>query len=126
MSDDIPRNNPNGGGWDRWSQGVQDRMAETNKRLSEVDDKVNRHHTKMVIDVTTLQVKSAIIGTIAGVVAGGIMSLIVGVILWQLKSGNWFHFTPTPQPQDNTIGFTLPPRDETHDPLYKIFSEAKT
>jgi hypothetical protein len=118
----APDNNgPTGDGWGLWAQGV-------NKTLKTLDDKLislTDNDKEVAIQVATIQAKAGIIGTIAGVIASGIVSIIVGFIIYQLTTGN-IHFDKTDNHPDSTIGFILPPRDEHHDPLYKILSEAKT
>jgi hypothetical protein len=126
MSDETPRNNPDGGiGWRQWSQGVQDSMKTLENRVSELDKKVNGHREESLINITTLKVKAGLMGTIAGVIASAIMSVLVGFVIYQLTTGN-IHFDGEENHSGNTIGFILPPRDDHHDPLYKIISEAET
>lgn len=128
MSDETPKNSPiQSDGWKQWSQNVMDSMRKLEKKVEDLEDKVQGHREETLVDVATLKVKAGLMGTVAGLVASAIMSILVGFLVYQITTGHLAFDRETRQPTEpNPISYVLPPRDEKYDPLYNIVSEAKT
>ena len=95
------------------------------KKVDKLEDKITTHREESLVAVSTLKAKAGIMGMIAGFVVSSVMSIIIGILVWQLTVGN--HPTINPHQHefpiipDDAIGYVLPPREDYHD--YYIIKE---
>lgn len=99
-----------------WTQNVKDTLEKLDKKIDKLDEKVTKHREETLVDVTTIKAKAGIIGVVAGFVVSTIMSVIVGLIVYQLTVGAHQSIKPhthdTPKVPSDTISYVLPPRDD--------------
>jgi len=114
-------------GWKQWSGNVKESLQKLERKVDKLEDKITKHREESLIEVSTLKAKAGIMGMIAGFVVSTIMSIIIGLLVWQLTVG----YNPTyrvyphePNIPADDISYILPPREELHD-LF-VIKEAKT
>jgi hypothetical protein len=112
-----------------WTQNVKDTLEKLDKKVDKLDEKVTKHREETLVDVTTIKAKAGIMGVVAGFVVSTIMSIIVGLIVYQLTIGNHQvikphkHEAPDIPVIPDVIGYVLPPRETEHE-FYFVDKEA--
>lgn len=108
--------------WDRIGQHVIISLKRMEEKIDSLEDKLNESNLDTHVEITALKVKAGLWGTIAGIIAGAIVSIVVGYIVYGLTKAP--HNTPqihlhpqVPAPtkqddRDNSLGHSiLCPRD---------------
>lgn len=99
-----------------WTQNVKETLEKLDKKVDKLDDKVTKHREETLVDVTTIKAKAGIIGVVAGFIVSTIMSIIVGIIVYQLTIGTHQVIKPHKHEEEipivpsDVIGYVLPPR----------------
>ena len=65
-------------GWNEWAKFVLSKLEEHDKKHELHFEKENKVH----IDMATMKARAGMIGAIAGVVFGSIVSAITAIVLW--------------------------------------------
>ena len=115
-------------GWKQWSKSVKESLEKLEKKVDKLEDKITIHREESLVEVSTLKAKAGIMGMITGFVVSTVMSLIIGILVWQLTVGNHPIYQPSnydiPFKPDGAVGYVLPPRDDGDD--FFVVKEAKT
>jgi hypothetical protein len=118
-------NNPieGGNGWEQWTRAAQRSMDTLEKKVEKLDERIIKHREESLVEISTLKAKAGIMGMIAGFIVSTVMSIIIGLLVWNLTVGRVVDKHPHPTVPEQSIGYVLPPRENAH--IYNI-SEAKT
>ena len=109
-------------GWKQWSANVKESLEKLEKKVDKLEDKITDHREDSLVGISTLKAKAGIMGMIAGFVVSTVMSIIIGILVWQLTVGNHPTYLPyTHDIPDDAVGYVLPPIEENFD--YFIIKE---
>ena len=119
MSENGDKPNVHSDGLKIWTQNVKDTLEKLDKKVDKLEEKVTKHREETLVEVTTIKAKAGIIGVIAGFIVSTIMSIIVGLIVYQLTIGTHQVIKPhkheapeIPVVPNDVIGYVLPPREQ--------------
>jgi len=118
-------------GWKQWSAQVKESLDKLEGKVDTLESRIRRHREEALVDITTLKVKAGVVGMVAGFVTSTIMSVLVGLLVYQLTVAQHQkvitpHKHPAPVEQTiDPIGYALPPK-ENGDIFKIVMREAKT
>lgn len=106
-------------GWKQWSQNVTDTLKKMERKIDKLEERITDHREDSLVDVATLKAKAGIVGTVAGLVASFIMSVLVGLFVYQLTVGSHTKSVPPDHKHivDTNVSYILPPREDQHNEL---------
>ncbi len=65
-------------GWNEWAKYILGKLEEHDRKHESHFDRENKMHVEMA----AMKARAGVIGAIAGVVFGGIMSIATAIVLW--------------------------------------------
>lgn len=92
-------------GWKQWSAQVKESLDKLEGKVGSLEGIIRKHREDYLVDITTLKVKAGVVGMIAGFITSTIMSVLVGMIVYQLSSDKNQN-TNTSQKQPSSISQT--------------------
>lgn len=112
MSDNKPLNSGTGGqDWESWGNHVIKTIEKLEDKVDKLEDKIAAQRIETNTELITLKTKAGVIGTVAGIVASAIVSIVVGVMVYQMTIGyNKQNRTVVPT-SPAAYHYVLPPRE---------------
>ena len=105
----------NSNGWKQWSANVKESLEKLEKKVDKLEDKITLHREESLVGISTLKAKAGIMGMIAGFVVSTVMSIIIGVLVWQLTVGNTLdshhHKHEVLEIPEDAISYILPSKE---------------
>lgn len=99
--------------WEAWGNHVLLTLEKLEDKVDKLEDKISGHRENTVVEIATLKAKAGVWGSVAGVIASLVVSVVAGFIVYSLTQGSIdslkyknVYKTPTP------IGKVLPPRED--------------
>lgn len=113
MSDE--KNQLQSEGWKQWSANVKDSLDKLEVKVDRLEDKITKHREESLVEVSTLKAKAGIIGMIAGFVVSTFMSVIIGLLVWQLTVGTQkivpYQLDTTDKPEQG-VSYIMPSKED--------------
>ena len=75
-------------GWKQWSEQVKISLDRLEGKVNILEDRITKHREEFLVETTTLKVKAGVVGTVAGIIAALITSIVSGLIVYQLTVAN--------------------------------------
>lgn len=85
----------NNQGWESWSNHVLLTLEKLEKKVDTVENRINENNLDTQVEIVSIKAKAAVWGVIAGFVVSAIVSIVVGVLVYQLTVG--LHSNPETQ-----------------------------
>ena len=115
MSEEDNKTPIHSDGWKQWSENAKESMEKLESKVEKLEDRITVHREESLRDVSTLKAKAGIMGMVTGFVVSTVMSIIIGLLVFQLTRGDFTFFDDHEHPHpEQTIGYILPPRHDYH------------
>ncbi len=75
-------------GWKQWSSQVKESLDKLEGKVDLLENRITKHREEFLIEITTLKVKAGVMGMVAGIVTSTLMSLVAGIILYNITVAN--------------------------------------
>lgn len=72
-------------GWDSWGNYVLKTLEKVEEKVDTLEDKINSNNLSARTDLVELKTKAGIIAAISAIIASGVTSLIVGLLIYYLS-----------------------------------------
>lgn len=73
--------------WERIGQHVIKTLERMEEKIESLEEKINESNLDTHVEITALKVKAGLWGTIAGVIASAVISILVGYIVYNVTKG---------------------------------------
>ena len=87
-------------------------MEKLENRVDKIEDKQNKQREQTIFDIATLKAKAGVWGSVAGVIASFITSVIVGLLVYNLTHGKVEANAVTPKPVPPAVGAIMLDRED--------------
>lgn len=100
------------GEWTEWGNYVLSTLEKLEDKVDRLEDRMRQENKETNTSLVILKTKAGIIGAISGIIVSAIISLVAGLLLFNLTVGsvNKRHDT-TSNIQPHSVSYVLPPRE---------------
>ena len=77
----------NNQGWESWSNHVLMTLEKLEKKVDFLENRINKNNLDAQIEIVFIKAKAGVWGMIAGFVISTIVSIIIGILVYQLTTG---------------------------------------
>lgn len=100
-----------GASWEAWGNHVLTTLEKLENKVDKLEDKIGKQREQTVVEIATLKAKAGVWGSVAGVIASFITSLLVGLIIYNLTHAPVKKETIHTHP-DSPLASMIPPRED--------------
>jgi len=98
-------------GWKQWSMQVKESLEKLEKKVELLEGRTTKHREEFLVETTTLKVKAGVVGTVAGIIASLVTTIMGGFIVYQLTTAR--HSSPPetykhPSQTEQPVGMISP------------------
>jgi hypothetical protein len=77
----------NSASWEAWGNHVLTTLEKLETKVDKLEEKIGKQREQTVVEIATLKAKAGVWGSVAGVIAGAVTSLIIGLLIYQVTQG---------------------------------------
>lgn len=77
----------NNQGWESWSNHVLMTLEKLEKKVDFLENRINKNNLDAQIEIVFIKAKAGVWGMIAGFVISTIVSIVIGILVYQLTTG---------------------------------------
>ena len=77
----------NNQGWESWSNHVLMTLEKLEKKVGIIENRINENNLDTQVEIVSIKARSAVWGMIAGFVISTVVSIIIGILVYQLTTG---------------------------------------
>lgn len=103
----------NNQGWESWSNHVLLTLEKLEKKVDFLENRINKNNLDAQVEIVFIKTKAGVWGMIAGFVVSTIVSIVIGVLVYQLTIGyNKNMKTGIIQSSENEIQMVIPKQED--------------